>query len=223
VAEDLSLAATNGQTEVVVGGEMKQTRGNVTQNRETTVVGKNRQRAFWALVIVGFMCLVSIVLLATGLVGRSGILWTPVWLGAVGLLGFGASAALVIRTLRSPWHLAVHPTHLRLHTPTYLLDVPWENVAGIAVDEVNFRLGCVLIFEDPAAVAGSAQFLARSTRHDVVTDAGTMLARMRESYDNLGYHLGIPGRILEKGPEELADLLVKARTGQLWQKGEAAA
>jgi hypothetical protein len=208
---------------VVAGGETKQARGNVTQNSETTVVGKNRQRAFWALVIVGFMCLVSIVLLVTGLVGRSDVLWTLVWLGALGLLGFGASAAVVIRTMRSPWHLAVHPTHLQLHTPTYLLDVPWENVAGIAVDEVNFRLGCVLIFEDPAAVADSAQFLARSARPDVVTDAGTMLARMQESYESLGYHLGIPGRILEKGPEELADLLVKARTGKLWQKGEAAA
>jgi hypothetical protein len=54
-----------------------------------------------------------------------------------------------------------------------------------------------------------------------VTDAETMLARMKESYEKLGYHLGIPGRLLEKGPEELAEFLTKARTGQLWQEAEA--
>jgi hypothetical protein len=32
----------------------------------------------------------------------------------------------------------------------------------------------------------------------------------------LGYHLGIPGRILELGPAELASLLSRARTGALW-------
>ncbi len=165
------------------------------------------------------MALVSLVLLLTGLLGgKSGILWMPVWLGLVGLLGFGGSAALVMQTMRAPWHLAVDRTHLTLHTPTYRLQMPWDNVAGIAVDEVNFRLGCVLIFEDPAAVAEGARFLARSKRPDVVTDAGTMLARMQDSYDKLGYHLGIPGRILEKGPEELAELLTKACTGQLWEE-----
>ena len=188
---------------------------------DSIVVEKNRQRAFWALVIVGFMALVSLLLLLTGLLGSRGILWTPVWLGTVGLLGFGASAALVVRTMRSPWHLAVDRAHLTLHTPTYRLAVPWDNVAGIAVDEVNFRLGCVLVFEDPAAVAESARFLVRSQSPDVVADAATMLARMQDSYEKLGYHLGIPGRILEKGPEELAELLTKARTGQLWeQEGE---
>ncbi len=190
------------------------------RDQDTIIVEKNRQRAFWALVIVGFMALVSTVLLLTGLLNRSGILWTVVWLGALGLIGFGTSAAMVIQTMRAPWHLALSPTHLTLHTPTYRLQVPWQNVAGIAVDEVNFRHGCVLIFEDPAAVAHQTRFLARSTRPDLVTNSQTMLARMEENYDKLGYHLGIPGRILEKGPEELAELLTEARTGRLWEQEE---
>lgn len=190
------------------------------RNGDTIIVEKNRLRAFWALVIIAFMSLVSAVLLLTGLLARSGILWAPVWLGAVGLIGFGAGAAMVIQTMRAPWHLALSPTHLTLHTPTYRLQVPWPHVAGIAVAEVNFRHGCVLVFEDPAAVAGEAHFLARSNRPDLVTDGQTMLARLEENYDKLGYHLGIPGRILEKGPEELADLLTRARTGQLWEQEE---
>lgn len=189
---------------------------------DTIIVEKNRRWAFWALVIVGFMILVSSVLLVAGFLASSGILWAPVWLGIVGLLGFGASAVAIIRTMRSPWHLAVSPTHLRLHTPTYLLQVPWENVAGIAVAQVNWRDGCALVFEDPAGVAESARFLARSSRPDVVTDAATMLARMEDCYANLGYHLGIPRRILEKGPEELAELLSQARTGRLWAERERA-
>jgi hypothetical protein len=192
----------------------------VTQKEGPIIVGKNRKRAIWALAIVGFMSLVSGVLLVTGFVGSSGILWAPVWLGTVGLLGFGASAGLVIRTMRSPWHLAVDPERMQLHTPTYLLNVPWDNVAAIAVHEVNFRLGCVLVFEDPAAVAETAQFLVRSSQPDLITDAETMLARMQDSYSSLGYHLGIPGRILEKGPEELAEFLAQARTGQLWSEAK---
>jgi hypothetical protein len=186
------------------------------------VVEKNHLRARWSLLLVGFMLVVSVVLLLTGLLGSTGILWTPVWLGVVGIVGFGGSALLVVRTMRAPWHLAVSPTHLRLHTPTYLLQVPWDNVAGIAVDEVNWREGCALVFEDPARVAQGARFLARSTRPEVVADAATMLARMQDSYAHLGYHLGIPGRILEKGPRELAEFLSAARTGRLWPDGEAA-
>jgi hypothetical protein len=191
-------------------------------NSDIIVVRKNRKRAFWALVLVGFMLLVSLVLLFTGLLARAGVLWTLVWLGLVGVVGFGGSAWLVIRTMRSPWHVAVSPTHFRLHTPTYLIDVPWDNVAGIAVDEVNWRDGCTLVFEDPASVADSARFLARSSRPDVVTDSATMLSRMVDCYTNLGYHLGIPGRLLEKGPEELAGFLSQARTGHLWQDGRGA-
>jgi hypothetical protein len=188
--------------------------------QDTVVIHKNRQRAFWALVIVGFMALVSIVLLLTGLLNRSGIQWTMMTLGMVGLFGFGACAALVIQTMRSPWHLALSPTHLTLHTPAYVLNVPWENVAGIVVAEVNWRLGCSLVFEDAASVAQGARFLVRSSRPDVIADGTRMLARMQENYAELGYHLGIPGRILELGPEALAELLAKARAGQLWRKGE---
>ncbi len=192
------------------------------RDKDTLIVEKNRRRAFWALIIVGFMALVSLALLITGLVGnQTGILWMPVWLGALGLLGFGGSAVLVVQTMRAPWHLAVSPAHLTIHTQTYVLTVPWARVAGIGVGDVNRRHGCVLIFDDPAAVAEQARFLVRSPRPEIVTDAGAMRVRMTETYDELGYHLGIPGRILEKGPEELAEFLAQARTGQLWeQEGE---
>lgn len=206
------------------GSESKPWRqtSRVKRDQDTIVVEKNRQRAFGALVIVGFMALVSLVLLITGLVGsQAGILWMPVWLGMLGLLGFGGSAALVVQTMRAPWHLAASPENLKIHTRTYLLTVPWERVEGIGVDVVNRRLGCVLAFDDPAAVSEGVRFLARSDSPDIVTDAATMLDRMEKTYETLGYHLGIPGRILETGPEELAELLTQARTGQLWkQEGE---
>lgn len=186
---------------------------------DTLIVGKNRQRGFWALAIVAFMTLVSLVLILAGVLNQAEVLWTPVWLGTVGLLGFGVSAAMILRTLRSPWHLAVHPGGLRVRTQTYLLEVPWENVAGIGVDEVNFREGCVLVFENPAAAVDGTRFLVRARQPDIITDREAMLARMEENYRVLGYHLGIPGRILEMGPEELAQFLADARTGKLWQGG----
>jgi hypothetical protein len=190
-------------------------------DKETIIVRKNRQRAFWALIIVVFMTGVSLVLLITGLLADStGILWTPVMMGVVGLVSFGAAAIAVLRTIRSPWHLAISPSHLTLYTPTYLLEVPWEDIASIAVDEVNYRLGCSLVFEDVASVVERARFHARSSRPDVVSDATTMLARMRQNHRELGYHLGIPGRILELGPEALAELLTEARQGTIWQGGE---
>lgn len=181
------------------------------------IVRKNRQRAFWSLVIVAFMSLASLVLILAGVLNQGEVLWTPVWLGTVGLLGFGASAAMIVQTLRSPWHLAVDPGGLRLRTQTYLLEVPWNNVAGIGVGEVNRRAGCVLVFEDLAAAVEGTRFLARARQPDIVTDGDAMLARMEENYRILGYHLGIPGRILEMGPEELAKFLADARTGKLWQ------
>jgi hypothetical protein len=186
---------------------------------DTLIVGKNRQRATWALVIISFMCLVSLVLILAGVLGQGEVLWVPIWLGTVGLLGFGASAAMVVNTLRSPWHLAVDPGGLRLRTQTYLLEVPWQNVAGIGVNEVNFREGCVLVFEDATAAAEGTRFLVRARQPDIITDREAMLARMEENYRVLGYHLGIPGRILEMGPEELARFLADARTGTLWQDG----
>ncbi|MGD8625442.1 MAG: hypothetical protein PVJ34_12950, partial [Anaerolineae bacterium] len=140
------------------------------ENR-TIVVEKNHRRAFWALVIVGFMALVSLALIVAGLLGQRGILWLPLWLGLLGLLCFGASAVLIVRTMRSPWHLAVDPEGLTLHTQAYVMEVPWENVAGIGVDEVNFREGCVLVFESPEEVVTGTRFLVRSSRPDVVADA----------------------------------------------------
>jgi hypothetical protein len=188
----------------------------VKQDGEVIIIEKNRQRAFWALAIIVFMSLVSLALVGAGLLGAQEVRWTPVTLGAVGLLGFGAAAWMIMGTMRARWHLAVSRTGFRLHTPAYVLDVPWDNVAGIATDEVNFREGCVLVFEDPAAVAQTARFLVRSNDPEVVASTATMQARFEENMARLGYHLGIPGRILELGPEELARLLSKARTGALW-------
>ena len=188
----------------------------MTHSEEIVIVEKNRLRAFWALVISGFVFLVSAVLLLTGLLHKPSILWPLVWWGAAGLVGFGAGALMVIRTMRTPWNLTLDRTRLALHTQTYTLSVPWENIASIGVTEVNARLGCVLVFEDAATVAKGARFHARSERANIVTDANTMLARLEDNYENLGYHLGIPGRMLEKGAEELAELLTRARTGDLW-------
>ncbi|MDD3828419.1 MAG: hypothetical protein PHY79_20850 [Anaerolineae bacterium] len=186
------------------------------QEGDVIVVEKNRRRAIWALAIIVFMSLVSLALLGAGLLGGDGILWTPIALGTVGLLGFGVAAWMIVSTMRARWHLAVSRSGFRLHTPAYLLDVPWENVAGIATNEVNFREGCVLLFEDPAAVAQTARFLVRSNHPEVIASPDAMQARFEENMDKLGYHLGIPGRILELGPDELASLLSRARSGALW-------
>lgn len=86
------------------------------------------------------------------------------------------------------------------------------------MDTVDRKPGTVLVLEDPAVVVERARFHGRSNHADAVTDARTMAARMQENFDLTGYHLAIPGRILEIGPEELAELLVKARTGQLWKE-----
>jgi len=187
------------------------------RNGDTFIIEKNRQRATWALAIVAFMAVVSLVLVVTGFFGADEVLWTPVWLGAVGLIGFGASAALIVQTMRSPWHLAVNRQDLRLHTPMYVLDVPWQQIVGIGVDEVNFREGVVLVFADPAEVVKGVRFTMRSNRPDMISDPQTMLKRMEDNYGSLGYHLGIPGRILEMGPQELAEFLTRARTGDLWK------
>ena len=187
------------------------------------VVHKNRTRAFWSLVIIFFMIPISAWLLFLGLrAGRLGVGWSLVLFGGLGLVAFTASAVLVIRTLRAPWHLALYPSHLAVHAPAYELEVPWEQIAGIAVDEVARRLGCVLVFEDPAAVANGATYLPMHGRSDAVRDAASMRARMEHNYENWGYHYGFPGRILEVGPEGLAELLASARTGALWQQGEEA-
>ena len=180
---------------------------------------KNRQRAFWSLVIAFCGLAVSGLFLFLGLQsGRPGVGWTMVLFGLLGLVAFGGFAAMVIRTMRSPWHLTVNPSHLALYTPTYDLKVRWERVAGIAVAEVNRRPGCVLVFDDVTAVVQSATFHGVPAPPDAVTNATRMQARMQENLKAGGYHLGIPGRILELGPEALAELLTRGRTGELWQE-----
>jgi hypothetical protein len=137
--------------------------------------------------------------------GKPFVAWALVAFGVAGLVAFSVAAVAVIRTMRAPWHLALSPSSLVLSTPAYDLDVPWERITGIAVDEVNRR------------------FRDLTTRRGTVADAATMRDRMEENYGNCGYHLGIPGRILELGPDELAGLLAQARTGALWHVGEAGA
>lgn len=182
------------------------------------IVRKNRKRAFGALAIVVMMLPVSGWLLYTGLQpGRPDVAWALVIFGVAGLAAFTASAVTIIRTMRSPWHLALNPARLRLRTPTYDLDIAWEQVDGIIVDQVNRRPGCALIFKDVAAVAENATFHAGSRNPDAVNDAATMQARLQENYEEMGYHMGIPGRLLELGPDALAELLVKARTGRIWE------
>jgi hypothetical protein len=193
----------------------------VTDGIEAIVVAKNQKRALWSLVIILFFVPISIWLVVLGLQpGRPDVSWSLVLFGVLGVVAFGGSAILIIRTIRAPWRLEIDPAHLGVYTPTYDLVVPWESIVGIAVDKVNRRPGCVLIFEDVAAVADSARFHRRPSRPGAVTNARTMQARMEENLDLWGYHFGIPGRILETGPEELAGLLARACTGKLWE-GEA--
>jgi hypothetical protein len=191
----------------------------LTQSIEPIVVEKNRKRAFWSLAIVIFFVPVSALLVLLGLQpGRPDMSWAMVLFGLVGLVAFGSSAIRIVHTMRAPWHLELTPAHLELYTATYDLEASWDNIAGIAVVNVDRKPGVVLVFEDPAAVVERARFHGKSGRADAVTDARTMAARMEEGFDLTGYHLAIPGRILELVPEELAELLVKARTGQLWKE-----
>ena len=193
----------------------------MTKQQEPIIVHKNRKRALWSLAIVIFMVPVSVLLVLLGLQpGRPEVAWALVLFGAIGVVAFVGSAIRIIHTMRSPWYLELGPQYLSLYTPTYDLDIPWDRIAGIAVDEVNRKPGCILILEDPATVAQGATFHPGSKRHDAVTDATTMQARMEETFDSNGYHLAFPGRILELSPDELAELLAKARKGELWQEEE---
>jgi hypothetical protein len=185
---------------------------------DTIVVGKNRQRAIWALVMIALALAVSGWFLYIGLKpGRAGTGWAAALFGLMGLVAFGSYAAMILRTLRSPWHLTLTPSHLSLSTETYDLKVPWAVVAGIAVDEVDRRPGCVLVFDDVADVVRHSIFRRTPAGSQAVTNAARMQARLEESFRLWGYHLGIPGRILELGPEALAQLLAQARTGELWK------
>jgi hypothetical protein len=195
--------------------------GLLRRDGETITVEKNRKRAFWSLVIVLFFIPVSGILLVLGLQSsRGGINWSLVMFGLLGLFVFAGSAGLVVRTMRAPWRLEIDPSHLSLFAPTYDLQVPWEQVAAIAVDEFNRRLACVLVFEDLPALVQRATFHRGASQQSAVTSQATMQARLEENFANLGYHLAIPGRILELGPEELARVLVDARTGALWRQEE---
>jgi hypothetical protein len=186
------------------------------------VVGKNRQRAFWALIMIGSALAVSGWFLYIGLgPGRPGVGWVAALFGLMGLVAFSSYAAMILGTLRSPWNLTITPSHLSLSTETYDLRVPWAQVAGIAVDEVDRRLGCALVFDDVAEVARHSVFRRAPAGPEAVTNAARMQARMEDSFRQRGYHLGIPGRILELGPEALARLLAQARTGELWKESEA--
>ena len=193
----------------------------MTTDKETITVRKNWKRALGALAIVLFMVPVSAWILYLGLQpGRPDVAWALLIFGVVGLVAFSASAVAVLRLMRSPWNLALTPPHLILNTPTYDLTVPWQNIAGIAVDKVNRRPGCVLVLEDLGSTVRGAIFHGGWHRREAVTDAATMQARMEESFDRWGYHLALPGRILELGPEALAKLLAQGRQGALWQQRE---
>lgn len=193
----------------------------MTEKHETIVVEKNRKRALGALAIVSFMLPISIWLLILGLQpGRPDMSWALVTFGTVGLLAFAGSAAAIIRTMRAPWRLELNRTHLSIYAPTYDLAIGWKQILGIGVDKVDRRLGCVLAFEDVASVVQGASFHRGKARPSAVTNAAVMQTRMEENYDQVGYHLGIPGRLLELKAEALAELLSKGRTGQLWQEGD---
>jgi hypothetical protein len=188
-------------------------------DNETVVVGKNRRWGWWALGMIALGLPVSALFLYLGIrPGLPGVSWALVVFGLLGLLAFAAYGRIIIRTLRSPWRLELTPGHLGLYTPAYDLSVPWVRVVGIAVDEVDRRLGCVLAFDDAAAVAAGAVFHGETVQ-GAVTNAGRMRVRMEENFRQRGYHLGIPGRILELGPDALAAMLARARTGELWILG----
>jgi hypothetical protein len=150
--------------------------------------------------------------------GREDISWAIIAFGLIGLVTFSWSAVMIVRTMRSPWRLEVNPAALMLYTPGYDLEAPWETVIGIGVDRVSRRPGCVLVFEDVDAVVQQTRFHAKSAGRGAVTDASMMQAQMEANFRQLGYHLGIPGRILEMNADELAGLLARARTGELWRE-----
>jgi hypothetical protein len=188
-------------------------------NVEPLILRTDRKPAFGSLTIIVFFVLISALLLFLGLQpGRPDVGWSLVLFGTLGLVAFTASGILVLRVMRAPWHLEIHPAHLILRTPAYDLTMPWEVIAGIAVDEVNRRPACILIFGDVAAVVERAAFHAKAQRPGAVTNAATMQARMEENFERWGYHLVIPRRLLEIEPDDLAGLLTKARMGQLWRE-----
>ena len=189
----------------------------MVESNETITVQKNQRRAFWALIIVLFFVPVSGILVYLGSrPGREDIGWAIIAFGVLGFVTFSWSAVMIVRTMRSPWHLEVNRAGLVLCTPGYDLEAPWNSVAGIAVDRVGRKPGCVLIFEDVEKVVQRTRFHGEGTGRGAVTNASMMQSQMEVNFERLGYHLGIPGRILEMDADELAGLLARARTGELW-------
>ncbi len=189
---------------------------------ETIAIGKNWLWATWVLAMIALGLVASGWFLYLGLVpDRSGHGLTMVLFGLLGLAAFSGFALMILRTLRAPWHLELNPLRLLLHAPNYVLEVPWERVAGIAVGQVDGREGCVLAFDNPVAVAQAATFPRGRVPLGAVTGPKRMQSRMEDNLRRHGYHLGIPGRVLELAPEALARLLTQARTGELWQEGKA--
>lgn len=182
------------------------------------ILRKNRKRAAGALLIIVFFVPISGWLVYMGLQpGRPDVSWALVFFGALGVVSFLVSGVAVIRTMLAPWRLELAPSGLGLYTPAYDLELPWDQIAGIAVDVVKQRMRCGLVLED-LGVVERVRFHAQARRPDAVTNAQTMRARMEENFRELGYHLIVPDRILETGAEELAELLTQARSGVLWEK-----
>jgi hypothetical protein len=188
-------------------------------NVEPLILHADRKPALGSLTVIVFFASISALLLFLGLQpGRLAAGWPLVLFGALGLVAFTAGGILVLRLMRAPWHLEIDPAHLLLRTPAYDLTMPWEAIAGIAVDQVNRRPACILVFGDVAAVVARATFHGRAQHPGAVTNAATMQARMEENFKKWGYHLVIPRRLLEIEPDDLAGLLTQARMGQLWQE-----
>lgn len=189
----------------------------MVESNETIIVQKNQRRAFWALIIVLFFIPVSGILVYLGSrPGREDIGWAIIAFGVLGLVTFSWSAVMIVRTMRSTWRLEVDPAALTLYTPGYDLEAPWDGIIGIAVDKVDRKPGCILIFEDLEAVVQRTRFHGKATGRGAVTNASMMQSQMEVNFERLGYHLGIPGRILEMDADELAGFLARARTGELW-------
>jgi hypothetical protein len=191
---------------------------SIATSEQPIVIHKNRKRAFWSLIIILCMVPVSVAILYLGLQpGRPDVGWIMVSFGVLGVAIFSASAVLIIRTIRAPWRLELSPQHLVLYAPPYDLVVRWADILGIAVDKVDSRPGCVLVFDDVASVVQGATF-HQSKARNAVDNAEAMRRQMEENFRISGYHLVIPGRLLEMGPDELAELLAAARMGEQWRE-----
>jgi hypothetical protein len=153
--------------------------------------------------------------------GRPDVSWAMVIFGLIGLFAFTASAVSIFLTMRSPWRLELSPERVIIYAPNYTLPIQWDQILGIAVDTVRKKPECALVFQNVHAVVQQASFQGKARQRDAVTDAATMQARLEENYRRTSYHLVIPGKILETGADELAELMVRARTGDLWHQRKA--